>query len=186
MKEISFKTIHWWNLSSCSSRFDSMSFTKFIHVYVAKIHPILSLNSLYFMSIWIWWLFIFICDDEEKYFPWFSFDIKQQKSKTNEVNEIVFKQFKSHKSTNQKRTSTEDSQMNEIGEKWRQWTEKEYKRKKKDKITWQVIIHSTFFFFDNSFLFCFLDDYFQLIQIEISFWYSSCSLFDCIFSKMYC
>ena len=57
--------------------------------------------------------------------------------------------------------------------------------KKKDKITWQVIIHSTFFFFDCSFLFHFLDDYFQLIQIEISFWYSSCSLFDDIFSKMY-
>ena len=57
-------------------------------------------------------------------------------------------------------------------------------REKKDKITWQVIIHSTFFFFDYSFLFHFLDDYFQLIQIEISFWYSSCSLFDRIFLKM--
>ena len=56
-------------------------------------------------------------------------------------------------------------------------------KKKKDKITWQVIIHSTFFFFDCSFLFHFLDDYFQLIQFEISFWYSSCSLFDYIFSR---
>ena len=70
--------------------------------------------------------------------------------------------------------------MNEIWEKERQWRERIQKRKK-DKITWQVIIHSTFFFFNYSFLFHFLDDYFQLIQIEISFWYSSCSPFDFIF-----
>ena len=83
-----------------------MSFTKFIHVYVAKIHPILSLNSLYFMAIFnLMVIDTLIFEDEEKYFPWFSFDIKQQKSKTNEVNEIVFKLFKSQKSTNQKRTS---------------------------------------------------------------------------------
>ena len=41
--------------------------------------------------------------------------------------------------------------------------------KKKDKITWQVIIHSTFFFFDYSFLFHFLDDYFQLFQLKFHF-----------------
>ena len=41
--------------------------------------------------------------------------------------------------------------------------------KKKDKITWQVIIHSTFFSLELFFLFHFLDDYFQLIQLKFHF-----------------